>query len=194
MNDASDRHETFVRLLNESHRRLLGYLMSLLGNRHDAEDVLQRASVTMWRRFETFEPGTDFMAWASTVAFYEAKNFQRVATRSRLRFDDELLSTLAVERLDDLRHLDVRLDALEHCVGKLDEANRKLVEAVYGEDADIAALAAQLGRAPQTLYNRLNVIRRVLADCVERRLESSRLAPRDAGVSTMTSRGARGLP
>ncbi len=163
-------HGEFVKRLSEAHRRLLGYLLSLLGNRHDAEDVLQRASVTMWRRFETFEPGTDFMAWASTVAFYEAKNFQRVAARSRLRFDDDLLNTLAAERLDDLRHLDGRLDALEKCVGKLDTANRKLVEAVYGDDADIAALAAQLGRAPQTLYNRLNVIRRMLADCVERRL------------------------
>ena len=174
MNDVSDKHETFVRLLNESHRRLLGYLRSLLGNRHDAEDVLQRASMTMWRRFETFVPGTDFMAWASTVAFYEAKNFQRVTARSRLRFDDELLNTLAAERLDDLRHLDERFDALEHCVGKLDAANRKRVEAVYGEDADIVALAAQLGRAPQTLYNRLNVIRHALADCVERRLAEGR--------------------
>ena len=174
MNDVSDKHETFVRLLNESHRRLLGYLRSLLGNRHDAEDVLQRASMTMWRRFETFVPGTDFMAWASTVAFYEAKNFQRVTARSRLRFDDELLNTLAAERLDDLRHLDERFDALEHCVGKLDAANRKLVEVVYGEDADIVALAAQLGRAPQTLYNRLNAIRHALADCVERRLAEGR--------------------
>ena len=174
MNDVSEKHEAFVRLLNESHRRLLGYLRSLLGNRHDAEDVLQRASMTMWRRFETFVPGTDFMAWASTVAFYEAKNFQRVTARSRLRFDDELLNTLAAERLDDLRHLDERFDALEHCVGKLDAANRKLVAAGYGEDADIVALAAQLGRAPQTLYNRLNVIRHALADCVERRLAEGR--------------------
>jgi len=49
MTPAMDR-EDFVRLLTEPHRRLLGYLLSLLGNRHDAEDVLQRASVTMWRR------------------------------------------------------------------------------------------------------------------------------------------------
>lgn len=166
----SDRHETYVRLLSASYRRLLGYLMSLLGNRHDAEDVLQRASVTMWRRFETFEPDTDFMAWASTVAFYEAKNFLRVAARSRLRFDDDLLATLATERLDDLDQLDRRFDALEHCVGRLDAANRRLIDAVYGGDADIAALAAQLGRAPQTLYNRLHQLRRALAECVEKRL------------------------
>lgn len=56
-----DRHECFVRLLNAAHDRLVAYLASLLGNRHDAEDVFQQASVTMWRRFDTFEPGTTFM-------------------------------------------------------------------------------------------------------------------------------------
>jgi RNA polymerase sigma-70 factor (ECF subfamily) len=34
----------------------------------------------------------------------------------------------------------------------------------------IARLAQQLGRAPQTLYNRLNTLRRSLAACVERRM------------------------
>jgi RNA polymerase sigma-70 factor (ECF subfamily) len=165
-----DRHGLFVQLLNASHRRLLGYLVSLLGNRHDAEDVLQRASVTLWRRFETFTPGTDFLAWASTVAFYEAKNFQRMAARSRLQFNDSLLQILAAERVADLAHAEARLDALEVCVQKLDKTGRRLIEAAYFEGADIVSLAAQLGRAPQTLYNKLNLIRRALAECVERRM------------------------
>ncbi len=165
-----DRNDIFVRLLNAAHRRLLGYLVSLLGNRHDAEDVLQRTSVTLWRKFGTFEQGTDFIAWASTVAFYEAKNFQRMAARSRLRFSDELLETLAAERLEDLGNTNGRIDALEHCLQKVDETGRKLIEAVYGEGGDIGVLAEQMGRARQTLYNKLNIIRRALADCVTRRL------------------------
>ena len=165
-----DLHGEFVRLLNAGHRRLLGYLVSLLGNRHDAEDVLQRTSVTLWRKFETFERGTDFMAWSSTVAFYEAKNFQRMAARSRLCFGDELLETLAAERVGDLANTDGRIDALEQCLQKLDEPGRKLIETVYGEGGDVGVLAERLGRAKQTLYNKLNIIRRALADCVTRRL------------------------
>lgn len=95
---SAERQEEFVRLLNEAHGLLLRYVMSLLGNRHDAEDVLQRASVVMWRRFGTFELGTDFIAWATTVAFYEVRNFQRVTGRCRLEFDDELMQILAAER------------------------------------------------------------------------------------------------
>jgi RNA polymerase sigma-70 factor (ECF subfamily) len=167
---SADQHELFVQLLNQGHRQLLAYLISLLGNRHDAEDVFQRVSLILWRRFDTFEPGTNFMAWATMVAFYEVRNFQRVASRSRLWFDDELLEVLAAERVPDLEEEPTRREALNLCLEQLDDSGRHLVEEAYFEDGSIARLATQLGRAPQTLYNKLNAIRRMLAQCIERRL------------------------
>jgi hypothetical protein len=56
------RHTEFVMLLTASHEKLLGYLMSLLGRWHDAQDVLQRASLLMWQKFAAFETGSDFVA------------------------------------------------------------------------------------------------------------------------------------
>lgn len=165
-----ERQEAFVALLNGAHALLLRYVMSLLGNRHDAEDVLQRTSVVMWRRFAMFEPGTDFVAWATTVAFYEVRNFQRVTGRSRLEFDDDLMQTLAAERAQQVRQWSPRMEALEACVEKLDEGSRLIVEAVYVQGMEVGMLARQQGRAPQTLYNKLNFIRRALAECVQRRM------------------------
>lgn len=165
-----DRNPQFVLLLNAAHRPLLAYLVSLLGNRHDAEDVLQRASLTMWQRFSMFEANTNFTAWACTVAFYEAKNFQRVSNRSRLQFREELLQTLADERVADLGNIDRRLNALDDCIAKLDEPARQLVEAAYFGEGSIAELANRLRRVPQTLYNKLNIIRRTLAECISLRL------------------------
>jgi RNA polymerase sigma-70 factor (ECF subfamily) len=155
-----ERQEEFVVLLNGAHALLLRYVMSLVANRHDAEDVLQRASVVMWRRFATFEMGTDFIAWATTVTFYEV----------RLEFDDDLMQTLASERAQHVRQWSPRLEALETCVEKLDAAHRDLVEAVYTQGMEVAALAEQQGRAPQTIYNKLNFIRRALAECVQQRM------------------------
>ena len=166
-----DRQAEFVQLLNTSHRRLLAYLVSLLGNLQDAEDVLQRASVTMWRKFEDFESGTDFIAWASTIAFYESRNFQRLNARSRLVFSDDLLQILAEQRLQDLVNVDPRHDALHECLRELDQPSRKLLEAAYLEEGSVVKLAEQLGRAPQTLYNKLNSLRRLLSKCVEQRLD-----------------------
>ena len=165
-----ERQEEFVVLLNGAHALLLRYVMSRVANRHDAEDVLQRSSVVMWRRFATFEAGTDFIAWATTVAFYEVRNFQRVTGRSRLEFDDDLMQTLAAERAQHVRQWSPRMEALEHCVEKLDAANRVLVEAIYTQGMEVGALAERQGRAPQTIYNKLNFIRRALAECVQRRM------------------------
>jgi RNA polymerase sigma-70 factor (ECF subfamily) len=129
----------------------------------------------MWRRFDQFELGTDFVAWATTIALYEAKNFQRILGRSRVVFDEELMETLAVARVQDLQHHDTRLDALEECVQKLDPSSRELVDAVYSRGEDVKGLAQREGRAPQTFYNRLNFIRRVLTDCMRQRVAGSSL-------------------
>jgi RNA polymerase sigma-70 factor (ECF subfamily) len=171
-----DPNGRFVQSLNAHHRKLLGYLVSLVGHRADAEDVLQRASITMWRKFSTFAPGTDFMAWASTIAFYEAKNFLRLSGRHRVPFDDALLDLLALERTRDLGRQEARLDALRGCLEKLDPAARELVRGAYEDDVDMIRLAARVGRAPQTVYNRLHLIRRSLARCVELRLEPGKTA------------------
>lgn len=164
------RQEEFIALLNSSHALLLRYVMSLVVNRHDAEDVLQHAGMVMWRRFETYESGTDFVAWATTIAFYEAKNFLRTVGRARVTFDDRLLEILAAERALDVRRWSPRFDALESCLDKLDASGRELVQAVYTQGLDANELAQRRGLAVQTIYNKLNFIRRALAECVQRRL------------------------
>lgn len=70
----------------------------------------------------------------------------------------------------ELDRADERREALQGFLQKLDEPQRQLIAAAYGENSDLIGLAQQLGRAPQTIYNKLNAIRRLLADCVTRRL------------------------
>lgn len=162
--------EQFILRLNAAHGRLLAFLRAMLGNQADAEDVLQRASLTLWRKFGEFDPSRDFFAWASSFAFYEAKNFQRASARHRLHFDDELMERLADERAKDLDRREARLAAMDRCIDELDRDGRDLVRAFYLHGSTVEALAARFGRAPQTLYNKLNALRRILGECVQRRL------------------------
>ncbi len=55
-------------------RTVLPYLNSaynlarwLTRNEHDADDVIQEASLRAWRSFETFQPGRDGRAWFLTI-------------------------------------------------------------------------------------------------------------------------------
>lgn len=160
-------------LLTASHDRLLGYLLSLLGRWHDAQDVLQRASLLMWQKFGSFAPGTDFMAWASTICFYEAKTFQRTASRSTAHFNDEMLSLLAAERLEDIGAQERRMAALESCLQTLREEDLRLLRVSCSGHGDIAALAERSGRPRSTLYNKLSHLRRLLAECVMSRMQEA---------------------
>jgi RNA polymerase sigma-70 factor, ECF subfamily len=126
--------------------------------------------VLMWQKFDTFQSGTDFVAWASTICFYEAKTFQRTASRSARHFDEELLTLLSRERAEDLGQQERRMEALESCLRSLREEDRRLLRASCEGHGDIAELAARLGRAPATFYNKLTHLRRLLAECVVNRL------------------------
>jgi RNA polymerase sigma-70 factor (ECF subfamily) len=165
------RHEEFVGLLTAAHDKLLGYLLSLVGRWHDAQDVLQRASLLMWQKFASFESGTDFTAWASTICFYEAKTFLRMASRSAAHFDEDLLALLSEERAGDLKQNERRLEELETCLKSLREDDRRLLSTSCAGHGEITALALRMGRAPRTLYNKLALLRRLLADCVMNRLQ-----------------------
>ena len=166
--------EAFLKEFAPHHDRLFAYLFSLLPHRPDAEDVFQRTSLILWQKFDQWQPGTDFLAWACGVAFYEARNFIRVASRDRLRFSDALLDTLAQERAATLRRRDDRVAALQECLKKLDQGERELLQKAYVDEESIRELARRDGQAAQTLYNRLNLVRKQLLRCTDLRLEGGR--------------------
>jgi RNA polymerase sigma-70 factor (ECF subfamily) len=161
--------EAFLKEFASQHDRIFAYIFSLLPHRPDAEDVFQRTSLVLWQKFDRWEPGSDFLSWACSVAFYEARNFIRVASRDRLRFGEALLESLAKERAESLRRRDDRVAALQDCLKKLDQAERELLRRAYVDEESIRELARRDGQAAQTLYNRLNLIRKRLLLCVDLR-------------------------
>lgn len=164
------RQEEFIRLYARDRERVFAYVYSLLPQHADAEDVFQRTSVLLWNKFAEFDRERSFLSWACGVAFYEAKNFLRVANRQRLQFDVELLSTFAEARVKNLENADSRYSALERCLDKLRAADRQLVDVAYASNQSLKDFAESSGQALQTLYNRLSQIRRQLLECIERRL------------------------
>ena len=92
-----------------------------------------------------------------------------VSSICRLRFSDDLLSSMAEERTRSLERRDDRLDALDDCLKRLESAERELLDRAYRDESRIKDLAQRDGRAVQTLYNRLNQIRRKLMECVDSR-------------------------
>lgn len=165
-----DQYEQFLQLFSQDRDRIFACIHSLLPHRADAEDVFQRCSILLWRKFSDYEPDRDFLAWACGVAFYEVRNFLRTSSRDRLQFDDQLVDDLAERRMESLEQVDDRLEALRACLSTLQRADRELMQRVYEEGQSVRLFAESTGQALQTLYNRISQVRRRLFECVERRL------------------------
>ena len=87
--------EQFVRQLTASQRRLYAYIMSLTANVDAAEEVLQNTNVTLWRKADEFEAGTQFARWSFRVAYYEVLAYRKRCFQDRHVFDDGLLNQIA---------------------------------------------------------------------------------------------------
>jgi RNA polymerase sigma-70 factor (ECF subfamily) len=161
-------HSQFVSLFARDSHRIFSFIFSLLHHRADAEDVFQRTSLILWQEFEKFDQRLEFAPWACGIAFYTVKNFRRVSARKRLTFNNELLEILADERVANQQSSDERIAVLDICLKKLSHSDRKLVDQAYQGTDTIKELASQFEQAAQTLYNRLNRIRRNLIECVDR--------------------------
>jgi RNA polymerase sigma-70 factor (ECF subfamily) len=159
----------FERLFTLSEADIQGYVYTLVPNWSDAEEIVQRVRIVLWQKFEKFEQGTSFKAWALQVARFEVSNFRRTKRSDRLCFDDQLIDSLAEVRSSLAEELDRQRAALDGCMRKLRASDRQIIRHCYGPNATTTKEAAErLHRPVNTLYKALNRIRRTLMECVQR--------------------------
>ena len=102
----SARGRLFLRLFLQNKRRVHAYILTLLPNRADAEDVLQEASLVMWDKFDDRHPPDDFAAWGCRIAYFKVLDFCKKNQRSRVCFSQAMLERVAetaVEQAGPLR-------------------------------------------------------------------------------------------
>ncbi len=165
-----DPHERFVALYVEHQVAIRSFVRTLLPDPADAEDVMQMASLTMWRRFDQFQPGTSFRNWAFQVAKFVALRHIARKARDRHRFSEATINLLAQHLEQHDERFVLQRQALQHCVERLEGDDRHVLAVCYSGGTTLKELAEQLGRTPNAIYKQLGRIRAALVQCVERRL------------------------
>lgn len=161
----------FSELLRDGRSRVFGYLLALVQNLADAEDLYQQTALLLWEKFDQYEPGSDFGSWATTVAHYTALNFLRRQSRRRVLFSEAALLRLAAIQ-SEMKTSDctARSEALSHCVAALPAVERRLVRLRYEGDRSVQDIAEGEQRTVGAVYTALSRIRKSLLACVERRV------------------------
>ena len=163
----------FMRLFVRHERDLRAFARSLLPNWPAVDDVLQEASVVMWKKLHQLEKEEDFFTWARVIVRFEALRARRDAARDRLVLSEKTLELLANEAMatttDDLEK---ERQALNGCLKKMGDEQRKLVFAASMRDGGVKELAEASNRTANSLYKLIGRLRATLRDCVQRELKT----------------------
>ena len=160
----------FVELYTAHYPRLQFYLMALLPSASDAADVLQETSLVLWKKFDSFQSGTNFYAWACKIARLQALKYRDRQARSARVFDLNVLEKLAADAATVESETLETLAALNECMEHLRQSDLLLIRKRYQPQVTVKRMAEEVGRSANSLSKSLGRIRRVLLDCVERRL------------------------
>lgn len=165
---SDDSNEELVRLIAQAQRRLYAFILMLVRRPGDAEDVLQETNLVLWRKRETFRPGSDFYAWAFEIARLQVLAWHGKQNRGTGSFDADLLAGIAESAVVELEQYSRREAALRGCLQKLPPAQRDLILRRYQPRIAVNALAVELGKSAKAVSESLRRIREALRQCIER--------------------------
>ena len=158
----------YIRLLMSNQHQIYAYILKRIPNSSDADDIMQDVAVTLWEKFDQFQPGTNFAAWAITITRYKVLDFIRKNRNDRILFSTKTIEMLDDHTSGDKQNKEAIKDILEKCISKLSENDRGLLQMRYSMDITIKMLAGRIGRSVHGLYSSLARIHNMLVDCVRR--------------------------
>ncbi len=164
--DSSRFHENFTELFVHSQRRIYGFILTVVPDHIEADEVFQETSLILWRKASEFNPSRDFVRWACGIATNVIRNRRVEHARDRHIFSEELLEQILEVRQTRSSWLDEQLARLTVCLHRLSDGQRRLLTAFYGDRQDSSQIAAELKIQENALYQRLHRIRRRLMDCI----------------------------
>ena len=145
---AAGSRPAFEALYRATSSRLFGVCLRMLRDRGDAEDVLQDAFATVWRKAGGFDASrAGAMTWLMSVTRNRAIDRLRSAPSAAMRGSMDLVDELAdpdpspqdmAERAGDGARL-------ERCMELLDDRRRQLIRVAFFEGATYEELAQRSG-------------------------------------------------
>src|SRR6266545_2239437 len=159
--------ERFLSLFLRSEREIFRYVAVLVPNVADAEDIVQQTALSLWEKFDAYDPNQPFTPWACRFALNKARQWIERRQRWQALLEGGSMEELA-QRREELRpEIEIRLKHLEGCVNRLPEEQRSLVEGYYFRRDTIEKLAVGLSRTVAATYKTLQRVRQALQSCIE---------------------------
>jgi RNA polymerase sigma-70 factor (ECF subfamily) len=153
---------------------LRGFVTSLVVDYSLVDDVVQETFITVTAKADSFEPGTNFKAWTWTIARHKTLQALHTARRQRRLSDAAIESLCAQDESLEWEEAETAQRHLDACVDELAPKARLAVELRYRHAHRVGEVARRMGWTANAVHVALSRARKVLRDCVERRLAAQR--------------------
>jgi RNA polymerase sigma-70 factor, ECF subfamily len=166
--------DEFVRRFVRCQQDLYAYILTLVPNTADAQDILQETCLALWSKADEYRLDEPFMPWAARFAWFQVRKFRMYQARRHrhvIALSDEAIASLAADRAAFDTTTAERVPYLQQCMEKLADDDRLLLRQRYDLQASIRQVAELRGVEPGYLYKRLRFIRQSLLNCINQASE-----------------------
>ncbi len=170
--DEKSRKPHFMSLLTANYYLLHSFILAMVPNKTDAEDILQNTFMYLWEHFGDFQPGTSFISWATTIAKFQVLTYRKTKTRSKVHLSEMALDLVAAESVKLSAQMDERYEALEKCLKKMPEKELDFLKKRFMQGSSVRKIAKDIGASLNVVYKRIAQLKGILLNCIHRMLAS----------------------
>jgi RNA polymerase sigma-70 factor (ECF subfamily) len=169
--DQGKRTLEFLRLFVRHQQEIYAYILTLVPNVHDADDLFQDGMIVMWQKFDQFQIGTNFAAWGVQIMRFKILDYRRNLARSKQVLIEDSLFEILIDYLPTIQDdTAARIEALHKCLALLDDRARRIIKMRYERNISVEKIASYLKLSRRHIYHILGQINSILLRCMRRTL------------------------
>ena len=172
MSDSFDETK-FIEALTKNQPALEAFCYANTAIRQDGQEVYQAACVKLWQKASDWDPETNFLPWAFTVARFTILSHYRDKKRDRLVFDEDVLEAMATDTERAASAYEDRKEALADCMKKISEKQLRLLNGHYVKSRTLREIAASDERSLSAVKMNLTRLRQSLRSCINQNLQGA---------------------
>ena len=173
--DDTKRKPHFVNLLTANYYQIHAFILTMVPNKTDSEDILQNTIIYMWEHFGDFSPGTNFLSWAVTIAKFQVLTYRKAKTRSKVHLSETSLDLIIEDNIKLTTQADERYEALQKCLKKLPEKEQDFLKKLFMQGNSVKKIAEDIGTSLNVVYKRLSRLKGILLNCIRQAMANQEI-------------------
>jgi RNA polymerase sigma-70 factor, ECF subfamily len=149
---------------------LRAFLGSIIRDRHACDDLLQEVALTLWKKFDEYDPNRPFGAWARGIAAKKVLQSFEKSKKLPILLSQETIEAILEAYNQTEPESGAMHSALEACLQQLPERSQNLISLRYEKTLKLGEIAQAMESTLDAVHKALARIRGALRKCIEEQL------------------------